>query len=100
MSNPWLAIDASTGEPLDDQDAREWVTHARAGGRIELCKQGVSRQAVYLYDIASAYPAIAVQLPGMGGGQWIYKKNPTREEVENSNILSMFKIKTRTVPTI
>jgi hypothetical protein len=50
---------------------------------------------IYLYDIASAYPAIAVQLPSMEGGKWVYKKNPTREEIENSNILSMFKFRTR-----
>ena len=31
----------------------------------------------------------------MEGGKWIYKKKPTREEIESSNILSMFKIQTR-----
>ena len=89
MSGPWFA------ENNPEADAREWVTYARFGGRIELCKQGVSNKPIYLYDIASAYPAIAVTLPAMGDGKWIWKKNPTREEIERSNILSMFKIETR-----
>jgi DNA polymerase type B, organellar and viral len=103
MSKPWLAIDAQTGLERDtfeddgrySADALAWVTHARFGGRIELCKQGVSRRPVYLYDVASAYPAICVQLPSMEGGRWIWKANPTRNEIENSNIFSMFKVQTR-----
>lgn len=89
MSRPWLA------ENNESADALEWVTYARFGGRIELCKQGVHKKPLYLYDISSAYPAVAVTLPSMEDGQWIWKANPTREEVENSNILSMFKVETR-----
>ena len=71
MSGPWLA------ENNPDADARDWVTYARFGCRIELCKQGVSNnKPIFLYDIASAYPAIAVKLPAMGGGKWIWKANP------------------------
>jgi hypothetical protein len=31
----------------------------------------------------------------MEGGKWVWKQNPTREEIENSNILSMFKVRAR-----
>jgi hypothetical protein len=95
MSKPWPAIDAVTGEARPDKDALDWATYARFGGRIELCMQGVSRKPIYMYDIASAYPSICVKLPSMEGGRWVYKQNPTREEVENSNILSMFRVSTK-----
>jgi DNA polymerase type B, organellar and viral len=94
MSGPWFALDADTG--LETKaDALNWVFHARFGGRIELCKQGVSHRPFYVYDISSAYPAVAVEMPSMEGGKWIWKKNPTRAEVEGANILSVFKVKTR-----
>jgi hypothetical protein len=31
----------------------------------------------------------------MEGGRWLWKKNPTREEIEGANILSVFKVETR-----
>jgi hypothetical protein len=74
---------------------RRRLTRAYFGGRIELCMQGIHRLKTYLYDLASAYPAIAVQMPSMEGGKWVRKINPTREEIEKSNILSMFRVKTR-----
>jgi hypothetical protein len=102
MSKPWLALDAGTGIECDANDgngeyvadAVAWVTRAYFGGRIELCKQGVHRKETYLYDVASAYPSIAVQLPSMEGGKWVRKMNPTRDEIAKSNILSMFKVRT------
>lgn len=107
MSKPWLALDAKTGIVRDNldkdgryaADALAWVTHARFGGRIELCKQGVSHKPIYLYDLASAYPSICVTLPSMEDGRWLWKANPTREEIENSNILSMFKVTMRRYAT-
>jgi hypothetical protein len=30
----------------------------------------------------------------MEGGKWVYRKNPTREEIEQSNMLSMFRVET------
>jgi DNA polymerase type B, organellar and viral len=110
MSKPWLAIDAETGVERTEKrqndkhskyqhdeyeaDAVAWVTRTYFGGRIELCKQGVHQKETYLYDVASAYPSIAVQLPSMAGGKWVWKKNPTRDEIESSNLLSMFRVKT------
>jgi len=31
----------------------------------------------------------------MEGGKWVYKQNPAREEIEASNVLSMFRVSTR-----
>jgi hypothetical protein len=31
----------------------------------------------------------------MGGGKWVRKINPTRDEIKKCNILSMFKVRTR-----
>jgi len=103
MSKPWMAVDAETGLECDANeengahiaDAVAWVTRAYFGGRIELCKQGVHSQETYLDDVESAYPSIAVQLPSMEGGKWVRKINPTRDEIQKCNILSMFKVRTR-----
>jgi hypothetical protein len=64
------------------------------GGRCELLKQGQTVDTLYLYDVASAYPAQIAQLPSMEGGKWVYRKNPTWEELEQSNMLSMFRVET------
>ena len=57
-------------------------------------KQGRTSDPLHLYDIASAYPAQIAQLPSMEGGKWVYRKSPTREEIEQSNMLSMFRVET------
>ena len=57
--------------------------------------RGVNLANAGLYDVASAYPSIAVQLPSTESGKWVRKINPTRDEIEKSNILSMFKVRTR-----
>ena len=62
--------------------------------RIELLKQGVTTAPLWSYDISSAYPGIIARLPSMKGGRWRIVKNPTREEIEQANMLSMFKIVT------
>jgi hypothetical protein len=36
LSKPWHAVDASTGETCEDQDAREWATYTRADTLIDL----------------------------------------------------------------
>ena len=57
-----------------------WVKRAYFGARIDLVKQGNHTGALYEYDIASAYPAIACELPSMKGGTWGLIENPAREE--------------------
>jgi hypothetical protein len=71
-----------------------WVQHGYFGARIDLVKQGNHTGALYEYDIASAYPAIACELPTMKGGLWELVENPTREQVFRSAALSMFEVKT------
>jgi hypothetical protein len=76
------------------REALKWANHAFFGGRIDLLKQGVSTAALFSYDISSAYPGIIARLPSMKGGRWRIVKNPTLEEIEQANMLSMFKIVT------
>ena len=45
--------------------------HAFFGGRIELVKQGCTARRLYVYDIASAYPAAATNLSSMEGGSFV-----------------------------
>jgi len=60
---------------------QDFAHHSFAGGRIEALKQGYVK-AAYLaaYDLSSAYPAGAVELPSLAPhtGQWVHK---TREEL-------------------
>jgi len=54
------------------EEWQEYAHRAYFGGRIELIQQGVSHDKLYGYDLASAYPAAAVELSSMGsGGRWI-----------------------------
>ena len=76
------------------REALKWANHAFFGGRIELLKQGVTTATLWSYDISSAYPGIIARLPSMKGGRWRIVKNPTLEEIEQANMLSMFKIVT------
>jgi hypothetical protein len=72
----------------------EWGLRAYFGGRGELLKQGLTWNILHLYDIASAYAAQIAQLPSMEGGKWVYRKNPTREEIDQSNMLSVLRVET------
>ncbi len=84
---------------------QDFSHHSFAGGRIELLQQGYLK-AGYLaaYDLSSAYPAGAVELPSLApeAGRWVFKKKEElqfkslkqlREIVEATSIVSMFKIK-------
>jgi hypothetical protein len=89
--------DIETPLRSQEEDVRrplEWGLRAFFGGRGELMKQGLTQDILFLYDIASAYPAQIAQLPSMEGGKWVYRKNPTREEIFQSNMLSMFRVET------
>lgn len=84
---------------------QDFAHHAFAGGRIELLQQGYVKVG-YLaaYDLSSAYPAGAVELPSLEpiAGQWVFKTKEElefkslkelRELVAQTSIVSMFKIK-------
>ena len=96
------ALDAAMTDFEPDEEAQgklwrealKWANHAFFGGRIDLLKQGVPTAALSSYDISSAYPGIIARLPSMKGGRWRIVKNPTLEEIEQANMLSMFKIVT------
>ena len=86
--------------PVSEEDelhkkALIWSPHAFHGGRNELIKQGRTRKILYSNDISSAYPDQISELPSMKGGRWVYCKNPTRKQIEQSNMLSMFRVATR-----
>jgi hypothetical protein len=76
-----------------------WVKRAYFGARIDLVKQGNHTAALYEYDVASAYPAIACKLPSMKGGVWQLVERPTREDVFETSPLSMFEVKTHNYRT-
>jgi hypothetical protein len=93
---------STTVTPGSPQD---YAHHSFAGGRIELLQQGYLK-AGYLaaYDVASAYPAGAVELPSLAPhtGQWVFKRKEElqfrsleelREMVENISMVSDFKVK-------
>ena len=78
----------------NDSEPREWALRAYFGARIDLVKQGLYVGPLYEYDVSSAYPAKAADLPSMAGGRWEKIVNPTREQVEEASSLSMFEVKT------
>jgi hypothetical protein len=71
-----------------------WVMRSYFGARIDLARQGNRIGFLYEYDIASAYPAIACELPSMKDGSWELVERPTREQVFTASALSMFEVKT------
>jgi hypothetical protein len=81
---------------LDEEGRRPlmWAFRVLFGGRGELMKQGLTGDILHVYDLSSAYPAQIAELPSMEGGEWVHRKNPTREEIEQSNMLSMFRAET------
>lgn len=47
------------------------------GGRIEAFQYGnADKTTVYHYDLNSAYPAVLIDLPNIGRGEWSYIENP------------------------
>jgi hypothetical protein len=68
--------------------------HAFVSGRIELTKQGYAfDQKLFVYDIASAYPAGLAKLPSMKDGTWEHGEgwlNLSKFSDNDHSILSMF----------
>jgi hypothetical protein len=83
IETPLVALEEEGRRPL------MWALRAFFGGRGELMKQGLTGDVLHVYDLSSAYPAQIAELPSMEGGKWVYRKNPTREEIEQSCVLSM-----------
>ncbi len=78
---------------LSSQQVR--AHHAYVGGRIELLKQGYARnRELFVYDIASAYPAGLERLHSMKDGTWEHdagdKSFLPLSKVHDWNMLSMF----------
>jgi hypothetical protein len=87
-------IASVSGENELDNKALIWSSYSFHGGRNELVKQGRTRKTLYSDDISSAHPAQIAELPSMKRGRWVYCKNPTRDQIEQSNMLSMFRVAT------
>ena len=82
-------------QEIDLRRPLEWGFRAYFGGRQRASQaRPDAGDLLHLYDIASAYPEQITRLHSMEGGKWVYRKNPTREEIEQSNMLSMFRIET------
>jgi hypothetical protein len=79
----------------DERERMDWVFRAYVGGRSDLIKQGNHQGVIHEYDLSSAYPAFAVELPNMANGCWEKVINPTRAQVENANMVSMFHVRAR-----
>ena len=70
--------------------------HADYGGRIELIQQGYDETGVvYKNDERSSYPHKCVPIPSMIGGLWEKREDGKFDwaDIENSSVLSMFRIK-------
>jgi hypothetical protein len=57
------------GESEDEKQRLDWVLRAYVGGRVDLVKQGNHQGVIHEYDLASAYPSFAVELPNMKNGR-------------------------------
>jgi hypothetical protein len=87
-------VRAILGDLSQDSIQLQWARCAFYGGRIDPLQSGVTHRELFEYDLTSAYPYRMTLLPSMEGGTWEYVENPTREELEQSNILSMFEVHT------
>lgn len=82
------------GESEDEKQRLDWVLRSYFGGRVDLVKQGNHQGTIHEYDLSSAYPSFAVELPNMNNGRWEKVINPTREQVESASMVSMFHVRT------
>ena len=69
--------------------------HAYFGGRIELISQGLTISELHGYDIASAYPFIARDLPSMRGGKWHFHDANISTKLASFSVVSMVRVRTR-----
>jgi hypothetical protein len=79
----------------DMQAPQEAALRAFFGGRIELVKQGSTKNVLHQYDVASAYPAIISVLPSMRDGTWLTHTENVGGRIASANILSLVRVRTR-----
>jgi hypothetical protein len=82
-----ISTNVTPGSPQD------YAHYSFAGGRIELLYQGYLK-AGYLaaYDVASAYPAGAVELPSLAPhtGQWVLPQRIKRNKFSSRVFIDIF----------
>jgi hypothetical protein len=86
-------------------EQQSWAHHAFVGGRIESLKQGYLKSgALYVYDVASCYPAAIVELPSLAPGRGEWKRLNAEDmrfidlaellvRIEKTSMVSMFKVR-------
>lgn len=76
-------------------EPQQWAHHAFFGGRIELMQQGATKEKLYGYDLASAYPAAAIDLPSMAFGHWTKRlwKEPKGFSLDSLSRLSIVRLR-------
>ena len=95
---------AATSPPQIFRRNRPRRTTPTLARRIELLKQGfLQGGSLYVYDIASAYPAAMVDFPSLADGMWIERSSAAeiatgslselRAAIEAASVVSMFKIR-------
>jgi len=83
MLSKWYGPGALAAAVMKEQGIRDHIAeppvhalgaiqHAYFGGRFEVIKTGHTDNAVYEYDINSAYPWGLLDLPSLAEGEWIY----------------------------
>ena len=75
------------GENADE--AQLWAHRAFFGGRIELIKQGATRDKLYGYDIASAYPYAATLLSSMEGGAFVRRSSTSIRHFDRLSLVRL-----------
>ncbi len=95
--------DHIAAEKISEQ--QEWAHYSFVGGRIETLKQGYMKSTpLYVYDVASCYPAGAVELPSLAAedGSWrrlngadlrYASLGELLERAEKATPVSMFKVR-------
>jgi hypothetical protein len=84
------------GKPLKIElpaEIMEATRYAYFGGRIESGKMGRYQGTIYNYDINSAYPYAAAQLPNLNNGSWRHHHNPSHEQTLGMNGLAMIRVR-------
>ena len=89
----------------DISERQSWAHHAFIGARIESLKQGYLKSgSLYVYDVASCYPAAIVELPSLAPDQGEWKRLNTEDmrfndltellaRIQKTSMVSMFKVR-------
>lgn len=66
--------------PRPEDDIYRAIQHSYAGGRIEAVRVGNYEGSVWKYDINSAYPSAALDMPSWEGATWQREQYPSKDE--------------------